>query len=318
MFGRTGLAALAAAVLTAGPAPAIVINDDFGPEGAEALGAPFLNVVRLDFTDGSGPFCTGSLISMTAILTARHCTDGLFPDEITVSFTEGTGEIILSRQVHGISSLIGGFDYEAGDYDGSDLSVLSLWEAVTGIAPFRLLANPMVGEIARMVGFGAQGLGSTGAALEGVGRWAADNVVDAILRFDPDTRIFTDFDDPTGQFNFVAEDFPDIFDLAAGIVSSPEMLPTEGTTASGDSGGPLLFRRGDEWVIGGVLSGGFGDGYGDVSHWNGVTSGAARGLLDDFGAVYYPEVDLTPIPLPASGLLLLAGLGALALRRRAA
>jgi hypothetical protein len=299
-------AVFGAALLLSGQASAITINDTFGEAGAAALGAPFLSVVRLDLSDGS-PLCTGSLIAPQAILTARHCTDGLLPGEITVSFTEGSGDILLSRQVSGISSLPGEIDYEGGDYDGSDVSVLSLWKAVTEFAPFRLLANPVVGEIARMVGFGDQGLGSLGATMIATGsRWAADNVVDAIEQFEPDTLIFTDFDDPTEMSNSLA---------AFGAPSSPAMLPAEGTTAPGDSGGPLLFWRDGEWVIGGVLSGGTSDStYGDISFWNGLAAPETRALLTGVGAVYVPEPSV--IPLPASGWLLLAGVAALAVRRR--
>jgi hypothetical protein len=310
-------AGLCAILLSAGPAPAVTINDDFGAEGAAALGAPFLNVVRLDFSDGSGPFCTGALISTLAILTARHCTVGFSPEEITVAFTKGTGEVLFTREVVGIASLPGPEDLAPGSFDGNDISVLSLWEAVTDFAPFRLLASPMVGEIAKMVGFGDQGLGSTGATVTAISRWAAENVVDAIVPFAPDTLIFTDFDDPEGLFNFVAADVFEDPDIAAGFVSSPEMLEREGTTAPGDSGGPLLFLRDGEWVIGGVLSGGIGDGgYGDISYWNGLGSRPSQALLTGFGAVYVP--DPAVIPLPASGWLLLAGVAGLALRRRAA
>jgi hypothetical protein len=307
------------AFLAAGEASAITINDDFGAEGAAALGAPFRNVVRLDLNDGSGPLCTGSLISTFAILTARHCTVGFLPEDITVAFTEGTGEVLFTREVSGIASLPGPEDFEPGSFDGNDISVLSLFEEVTGFAPFRLLASPMVGEIARMVGFGDQGLGSIGSVILDTGsRWAAENVVDAIVQFAPDTLIFTDFDDPEGLFNFVAEDFFDAPGSAPGLVSSPDMLPAEGTTAPGDSGGPLLFWRDGEWVIGGVLSGGTGElsSYGDLSFWNGIGSPESRVLLTGFGGVYLPEPAV--IPLPASGWLLLAGLAGLALRRRAA
>jgi hypothetical protein len=299
-------AVFGAALFVSGQASAITVNDTFGADGAAALGAPFLSVVRLDLADGS-PLCTGSLIAPQAILTARHCTDGFLPEDITVSFTEGSGDALLSRQVSGISALPGGFDYEGGDYDGSDVSVLSLWEAVTGFAPFRLLANPIVGEVVRMVGFGDQGLGSVGVTMVATGsRWAAENVVDAILQFEPDTLIFTDFDDPSGASNTLAE---------FGAPSSPEMLLAEGTTAPGDSGGPLLFWREGEWVIGGVLSGGTSDStYGDISYWNGLAAAETRTLLTGFGAVYVAEPAV--IPLPASGWLLLAGVAALAVRRR--
>ena len=306
-------AGLCTFLLTAGSASAITINDDLGAEGAAALGAPFLNVVRLDFSDGTGPFCTGSLIAPLAILTARHCMDGLTAGDISVAFTEGTGEIILTRPVAEIVSLD-----DSDDFLGNDITVLSLREAVTNVAPFRLLANPMVGEIARMVGFGNQGLGSVGAVLDYVGsRWAAENVVDAIVQFAPDTAIFSDFDDPLGRSNLAGATDLGFLEIPGGLVSSPEMLEAEGTTAPGDSGGPLLFWRDGAWVIGGVLSGGSGDFsvYGDISFWSGVGAPESRALLTAFGAVYDP--DPAVIPLPASGWLLLAGVGALALRRRA-
>jgi hypothetical protein len=130
--------------------------------------------------------------------------------------------------------------------------------------------------------------------------------VDAIVQFTPDTLIFTDFDDPSGTSNSLA---------GFGAPSSPDMLPTEGTTAPGDSGGPLLFWREDEWVIGGVLSGGTSDStYGDISYWNGLAAPETRTLLAGFGAVYLAEPAV--IPLPATGWLLLAGVAALAVRRR--
>jgi len=300
------LLAGAAGLFCADAANAIVINDDAGLQRAIDLGDPFDDsVVRLS----TG--CTGTLISLTTVLTAEHC--GTAAGD-SVFFTDG-GATELSLGIESVLDLGPGTDL----LDGTDLTIATLDTAATGRTPLRLWDGDIVGLEALTVGYGFSGLGSTGHGNTGdTTRRGATNVIDWYGAapfsgsgfFDNTANIVsTDFDDPEGTSNTLG---------GGDIGSSADMLADEGTTAPGDSGGPLLIDLAGEWLIAGVLAGGTEQFsiYGDISWWTGLRTGAARSFVEDGGGVF---ADITAVPLPAGWALMasIVALGGLAGRRRA-
>jgi subtilase-type serine protease len=151
----------------------------------------------------------------------------------------------------------------------ADIALATLDTPAFDIPTWALLFSPLTSEThATINGYGATGSSGTSGANLGVDfrRRSAENMISFLgslddrnnFLFGPDDPFFVqslyqlDFDDPAGQAAFDPAtghfDF-DLFDGAA--------LPGEGTTAGGDSGGPLivdqLYTR---KVIAGVLSGG--------------------------------------------------------------
>ena len=245
------LSALALAAILVSPASAIVIHDPVGVSGAIDLGTPHKSVVSL-FVPGG--FCSGTLIDSTHILTAKHCTAGAAPGSMSVQFyldndgvADATYGVTAKAEVPGGTLL-----------DGTDISVLTLnAPAPAGVTPLRIGFGSAVGLTAETVGFGFSGIGSTGTTIGFDGkRKAAENVIDwygAAIGGVGGANIFnTDFD--SGSSNTLSS-----------VGSSPTPLAHEGTTAGGDSGGPLLI----DGKVFGVLSSGStsGSGYGDISWW---------------------------------------------------
>jgi Trypsin-like peptidase domain len=288
------------------PAQAVVVNSTFGAAGALAFGSGFSSVVQV--TNG-GSVCSGAVISSTAILTAQHCTFGAGAGALGVRFDQnGDGTF---DQTNGVTSK---FELDATNVllDGTDMAILTIGGVLPGWAtPFELFAGDPFAELVTMVGFGQRGVESVnGASPLGV-RWAAENIVDAVGQAPgyPGTAniISTDFDNGTVGANTIPG-------------SSVTPLAREGTTAGGDSGGPLLINRGGNFLIGGVLSGGSrGDsGYGDVSWWTGISM--YRTEIEGFGGVFYTAPTNNGVPEPGSlalALLALAAMVGLGARLRA-
>ncbi len=246
-----------AAAMTS-PLSAVVINDPLGVPGSVDLGTPHTNIVSL-FVPGG--FCSGALIDSTHILTARHCTVGRSPGDMSVQFyldNDGVADAVygVTAKVEAASS---GFIT-----DGNDIAVLRLdAPAPANVHPMRIGADDITGMQVEAVGFGYSGVGSTGATIGFDGRRkAADNVMDyygAAVGLGGGNILNTDFDNPTGTSNTLG-----------GYGSSPAMLPNEGSTAGGDSGSPLIL----DGKIYGVLSSGStsGGGYGDIAYYTGAIS----------------------------------------------
>lgn len=282
---------LLALCLPALPARAIVINDAWTLNEARQYATPYTGV-SLNFYLGS-PDCSGALISPTMILSARHCVDGLtaFPSLFEIGLdrdNDGQPESVLAVDV--IEEIDAGQPY----FDGGDIAFLSLASPAPAWAqPFRLFDGDPTGEIGTLVGYGNQGLGSTGATVFQAGtRLAARNVIDLFGPQGGDglgaNTLSTDFDDGGVAANTLAY-----------VGSSARMLPREGTTAAGDSGGPLFVHIDGEPLIAGVLSGGTtaNSVYGDISWWSAV--GAHRSAIEARGGVFYT------VPEPATWLLAL-------------
>ena len=274
------------------PAQAIVVNSAFGAAGALAFGSGFSSVVQV--TNG-GSVCSGAVISATAILTAQHCTFGAGAGALGVRFDQnGDG---LFDQTNAVASK---FEFDATNdlLDGTDMAILTIGSALPAWAtPFELFAGDPFAELVTMVGFGQRGVETVGAFSPLGVRWAAENIVDAVGAAPfggggTANIISTDFDDGTLLANTLSS-----------LGSSTTPLAREGTTAGGDSGGPLLINRGGNFLIGGVLSGGTRNdsGFGDVSWWTGIA--IYRTQIESFGGQFYTAANSQAVPEPASWAL---------------
>lgn len=233
--------------------PRIVINNAIGAQGSRDYAAPFDAVVRVGG-------CTGTLIAPNVVLSARHCGIGA---GATVFFGDNSNNPDFSVTVQ--SSILP--DGNGSLLDGGDVSIHILNSSVpANIAePVRLIdeTDELEGMIAATLGYGYNGLGSSGHGFSSDGRrWGGENIIDAYgspASSGGSNIISTDFDNGTGGANTIPS-------------SSSTPLVFEATTAPGDSGGPVMVLFGGEWVIAGVLSGGTTSTsvYGDISWWTGT------------------------------------------------
>lgn len=307
MHRRLALAAAAVLLAHAPAAHAIVINDTAGAAGAIALGTPHTAVVEL-FIGGSG-LCSGAVISATQVITAEHCTSGSAPASISVRFhqnNDATPEASLGvtaiAEMNPTNNLL----------DGTDLALLTLASGLPAwVTPLSFFLGDTLGWAATMVGFGLNGLGSTGAlGYDGLRR-AAENTVDSYgqARNSSGGAI-------SGTANIVSTDFDDgspAGNTLAPLGSAAFMLANEGTTAGGDSGGPLLING----YIAGILAGGTDPDslYGDVSWWTGLRSPGVQAFLST-NCPTCVTIASFEIPEPASATLFAGAIALAALRRR--
>ncbi len=261
-------ALLADSTTETGVFPRIVINNTIGATGSRTYAAPFDAVVSISVG------CTGTLISPNTVISARHCGIG---GGATVRFgdnsnsPDATFSVSSASQPAGSGSLL----------DGGDVSILTLSSSVPAsiATPMRFIdaTNDLVGMTAATIGYGYNGVGSTGHGFSADGRrWGGENVIDAYgspAATSGSNIISTDFDDGTSGSNTIG-------------TSSATPLQFEATTAPGDSGGPVLVDVGGEWVIAGVLSGGTTNTsvYGDISWWTGTA--VYRSQIESAGGIF--------------------------------
>lgn len=305
---KTFLAFIATVVISS-PAAAVVIKDTYGADtgySADELSvvlggaSEFLGVAAL--LNSAGTACSGALISATSVLTARHCTDDLQATDWRVYFgtnTDGFVKYDVSSVASMASDPADHYDY----FNGTDLSILELSSPVTWIEPYEVLTETDYIETVAIIGYGRHGTGSTGATetIDWERRYATNTYELYGTGFDNNKTLMADFDKEDGRENIFGE-----------LGFSSEVVGTtyEGMVGPGDSGGPLLFYRDGEWVIGGVATGvrafdGVANSdYGDIGVWTGISNDAAKDLITDADGTLYSPVDATvsqvPLPLPAS------------------
>ena len=259
--------------LFSAPASAIVVNNTFGAFGSRqfAQSEPAFEAV-VELSAG----CTGTLIAPNLVLAARHCGFSS-----VARFGANSNFPSYTASVQSVS-YPGGGSPGSQLLNGGDVSLLRLTSNVpSNIAtPLRLTdeTSSLVGEEAVMLGYGYNGLGSSGHGFTADGRrWAGTNIID---RYGSPwgaggSNIFTtDFDNGTSAANTYSP-------------GSPVPLDMESTTAPGDSGGPLLFNMDGEWVVASALSGGTTatSVYGDLSWWTSVSP--FRTQIEAAGGVFY-------------------------------
>lgn len=147
----------------------------------------------------------------------------------------------------------------------ADVAIATLDTRAEGIPTWAMLFSPLEEQVhVTMTGYGATGNALEGAVL-GINyrRRSVENILSVLASLDERNDILfgpaapflvqslyqLDFDNPARQPGTVTNFDFDIFRGAA--------LPNEGTTAGGDSGGPLIVDQAfDRQVVAGVLSGG--------------------------------------------------------------
>jgi hypothetical protein len=325
---------------------AIYVRDDLAEVGMagvglddyEAVGAAYPATGYFWNAGIPSEWCTGTIVhyqfGTTFVLTAAHCVR-LFDanNDQTVTAAEGAN---LSFQLGNSGNLNGpGFGILMATYPSTytagvrsdDVAVVQI-NAGSGsfgsaIAPFSF-TNPadLVGSQADMVGWGNQGTGLAHGAggpprsvTDGFGYTAKDklgaqNIIDTIFA----GLFVTDFDDPLNAngVNPLGSAFP---------------LSLEGTTAGGDSGGPLIpigLAPGSGTVVG-VLSGGLQTGVGPGAPSANCTLNSLYNDCSAWAPLHTNRAFIAsnlPAPEPSTLVLLCGGLAGFAargrLRRRAA
>lgn len=214
---RRVLTLLALASLACEPPPADVLATRLPiVDGRRELGEPA--VVWISVFGSLGGLCTGTLITPSVVLTAKHCVQGSGasapypPAAFTVGIGDRVGEGTMHR-VRYVETTPGVYTSDnqfglRGAIFGVDVAVLVLREPVTDVEPIpirRDRPDDMIGQTFTAVGFGRRPEGGSGEKYKG------DGVLDAI-------------DD--------------------GILYTREVI------CSGDSGGPMIQETPERRVIG--------------------------------------------------------------------
>jgi V8-like Glu-specific endopeptidase len=283
-------------------APAIVIRHDRAVADYNAIGSN-ANFNATGFFAGTGSnfaFGTGFMVSPTVVVTAAHLFDsdsnGVLDDPVTsIGFGVGNNTSVVANNVQSIA--INPAWVTTNGAARNDWAVVTLNSAINGLNYARIHNGNATGNQVTAIGYGAQGIGTTGWVGSGVLAGANDRLgANNILDRQRNGAWEFDFDSPAGNANTIA-------------TGSATPLNLEGTTASGDSGSPLFTQFGGQWFVIGALFGGTtgNSPYGDISIYS-----ALFGQQQNIDFLTQNGVQVVPEPMTMAAL----GLAALAAARR--
>ena len=293
LLAGSAMLALAAAA-TAAPALAVVPNEDTTSVDIIDTDDEFRGVGMFFRADGF--VCTGTLINPRTVLFAAHCVNDrpetdYNADNIPAAFSFNVNALPgfqnwfannfasnpdlavfnINRIFYDPRSLQ---NPQALGFIEADIALASLDTPAAGIPTWALLFStlPAPESIDPVRGTGYHvniaGYGGTGNALQGaVGgvdfrRRAAENMLGGFMSLDDRNAVLFGTTGGLPQnlyhLDFDSQDRDAVFDIN---VHRDDALPNEGTTAGGDSGGPLILDAAnntlsDEDLVIGVLSGG--------------------------------------------------------------
>lgn len=273
-------------------------------------GSLYDGVARLSIATSSGSYgCSGSLVGNGGwLLTAAHCvaegSTGLIANSVTATFATASGSSSVSvKATAGNVYLAPGWTGDTAD--GSDLALIQLSSAVTGVTSYDIATDESLGLHATVtiVGYGASGTGSAGYTANSFGTLRVGTNSYDLLWPDSlvDGSVFAyDFDNGTNQYDTIGRLYR-IRDLGTGT--------TESMIAPGDSGGPSFV----DGLIVGVHSFTSASGPGDTinSSFGEIGGDTSIAAYADW---YYSVTGVSlvaSVPEPATNALLLAGLGVL-------
>lgn len=277
-FGLGPLAALASLALFACSSESEVPTSDTNASdiigGIDATNADFDPVGYLAFqTSQGGAACSGTLISPTAVLTAKHCAmenpnqegSGTFLDQGKVYFVVGQDPRQPRSVTEAVSVEVA--PLFAGGYTnhGSDVAVYTLKTPITNVAPLAVASAPPaasdVGTSFIAIGYGQQGGGKSGTrkmgavrleAVTGAPLKKAFSSVDDLISWTQAAQGGAPLSSQWTDYLRAEYDAPlaDDYEL---YVGAPE-FQGEVQGCHGDSGGPLLRRENGKLVVYAVVS----------------------------------------------------------------